>query len=295
MIGGVNFASSQIASVYNDGSQQLAATLTKIASGKKFQNASEDLLGFVRAQGLDVDIGGYERVREGLTEFKTYSAAAVQASSAIYENLTEMKDIAAQYAGTSDTDLQAQYKSEFDALAQEVVTALENTYVDGDLVTGSGSEIKAVDLDPDGTGSLSMNFTGIASNTDVAGLNIADTTNAQDDVQNEVNSMLTYMSEAKAYDNIADQQLKLTNTIISSKQAVKSLITDIDEAEEAPWVFARLRGAIDADRKRNGRFLLLGSVSPSLMKNISESLAGRMGLVQMGPLNLSKVVFIAKH
>jgi len=48
----------------------------------------------------------------------------------------------------------------------------------------------------------------------------------------------------------------------------------LDEAHCWPEVFARLRGAIDRDRKRMGRFLLLGSVSPSLMVQVSESLAG---------------------
>src|SRR5207237_166944 len=52
----------------------------------------------------------------------------------------------------------------------------------------------------------------------------------------------------------------------------------LDEAQEWPEVFPRLRGAIDADRKRNGRFLLLGSVSPSLMHHVSESLAGRLSV-----------------
>ncbi|MFM8365547.1 MAG: ATP-binding protein [Verrucomicrobiota bacterium] len=58
----------------------------------------------------------------------------------------------------------------------------------------------------------------------------------------------------------------------------------VDEAQCAPEIFPRLRGVIDSDRKRNGRFVLLGSVSPALMQNVSESLAGRMGLVAMGPL-----------
>ena len=232
MIGGINYASSQIASVYNNGSQQLADTLTKIASGKKFQSAAEDLIGFIRSQNLQVDIDGYGQVRENLTEFKAYTSASVTAASSIYESLTEMKNLASQYAGTSDTDMQAEYASEFNALRSQVETGLENTYVDGTLVTASGSEIKAVDLDPDGNGSLSMNYTDVASNTDVAALDITDTTNAQTDVQTEIDSMLTYLSEAKAYDAIADQQLNLTNTIITSKQGVKSLITDIDEAEE---------------------------------------------------------------
>jgi predicted AAA+ superfamily ATPase len=63
----------------------------------------------------------------------------------------------------------------------------------------------------------------------------------------------------------------------------------IDEAQCAPEIFPRLRGSIDSDRKRSGRFLLLGSVSPSLMQNVSESLAGRMGIVSMGPLSYPEV------
>jgi predicted AAA+ superfamily ATPase len=56
-----------------------------------------------------------------------------------------------------------------------------------------------------------------------------------------------------------------------------------DEAQSWPEVFTRLRGAIDRERKRQGRFLLLGSVSPSLMVQVSESLAGRLSLVELTP------------
>lgn len=57
----------------------------------------------------------------------------------------------------------------------------------------------------------------------------------------------------------------------------------LDEAQSWPELFPRLRGAIDRDRKRMGRFLLLGSVSPSLMTQVSESLAGRLALVELTP------------
>ncbi|MCX6909469.1 MAG: DUF4143 domain-containing protein, partial [Verrucomicrobia bacterium] len=58
----------------------------------------------------------------------------------------------------------------------------------------------------------------------------------------------------------------------------------LDEAQAWPEIFPRLRAAIDSDRRRNGRFLLLGSVSPSLMTRVSESLAGRLSLVELSPL-----------
>ncbi|MGE0158422.1 MAG: ATP-binding protein [Gemmatimonadales bacterium] len=58
----------------------------------------------------------------------------------------------------------------------------------------------------------------------------------------------------------------------------------LDEAQSWPEIFPRLRGAIDGDRGRSGRFLLLGSVSPALMTQVSESLAGRLSLVELTPL-----------
>lgn len=63
----------------------------------------------------------------------------------------------------------------------------------------------------------------------------------------------------------------------------------LDEAQSWPEIFPRLRGVIDARRKSNGRFLLLGSVSPSLMKQVSESLAGRMALVDLPPLSSAEL------
>jgi predicted AAA+ superfamily ATPase len=58
----------------------------------------------------------------------------------------------------------------------------------------------------------------------------------------------------------------------------------LDEAQQHPEVFARVRGAIDEDRKRRGRFLILGSVSPRLKLRVAESLAGRLALVELTPL-----------
>lgn len=63
----------------------------------------------------------------------------------------------------------------------------------------------------------------------------------------------------------------------------------LDEAQSWPAVFPRLRGAIDADRRGNGRFLLLGSVSPALMRSVSESLAGRMAVAELTPFLQSEL------
>ena len=71
--------------------------------------------------------------------------------------------------------------------------------------------------------------------------------------------------------------------------ATSDSLVILDEVQESPEVFARLRGAIDADRRRNGRFLLLGSVAPALMMRVSESLAGRLSVVELAPLSFAEL------
>jgi predicted AAA+ superfamily ATPase len=62
----------------------------------------------------------------------------------------------------------------------------------------------------------------------------------------------------------------------------------LDEIHRAPEIFATLRGLIDQGRrrgKRHGRFLILGSASIDLLRQSSETLAGRIAHVEMGPLD----------
>lgn len=58
----------------------------------------------------------------------------------------------------------------------------------------------------------------------------------------------------------------------------------LDEAQQVPELFPVLRSVIDQQRRENGQFVLLGSASLSLVKSISESLAGRVAFVEMSPL-----------
>lgn len=58
----------------------------------------------------------------------------------------------------------------------------------------------------------------------------------------------------------------------------------IDEAQRHPALFPALRHFIDAGKGR-GRYLLLGSTSPPLMKGVSESLAGRVGILELTPFS----------
>lgn len=62
----------------------------------------------------------------------------------------------------------------------------------------------------------------------------------------------------------------------------------IDEVQRLPELFPLLRSLIDK-HKRKGRFLLLGSASPQLIKGASESLAGRIAYIEAHPFNITEV------
>jgi predicted AAA+ superfamily ATPase len=62
----------------------------------------------------------------------------------------------------------------------------------------------------------------------------------------------------------------------------------IDEIHRAPALFETLRGIIDERRaagERSGHFLLLGSAAIELMRQASETLAGRVAYVNLGPID----------
>ena len=64
----------------------------------------------------------------------------------------------------------------------------------------------------------------------------------------------------------------------------------IDEAQELPALLKHIRGVIDADRERNNRFILTGSSSPALIEAVGDSLAGRVGIVELGTLKMNEVL-----
>lgn len=68
----------------------------------------------------------------------------------------------------------------------------------------------------------------------------------------------------------------------------------IDEVQLMPELFSILRPLIDAKRTP-GRFILLGSASPELVKGVSETLAGRISYNELTPINLTEIIKIKDY
>ena len=72
----------------------------------------------------------------------------------------------------------------------------------------------------------------------------------------------------------------------------------LDEIHRVPEIFQPLRGLIDESRRKGrkaGHYLLLGSASMDLLRQSSESLAGRIGYLELAPLDITEVGQDALH
>ena len=75
-------------------------------------------------------------------------------------------------------------------------------------------------------------------------------------------------------------------------EGVTDRLVVLDEIQRAPGLFRELRGIIDRRIRRGeraGQFLILGSASPDLLRQSGESLAGRIGYLELGPLDVREV------
>ena len=77
-------------------------------------------------------------------------------------------------------------------------------------------------------------------------------------------------------------------------QQLKNHLIILDEAQRKPELFPLLRSLIDEDRMP-GRFMILGSVSPSLKRQAAESLAGRIAYHELSPFTLDEIGIVENN
>lgn len=69
---------------------------------------------------------------------------------------------------------------------------------------------------------------------------------------------------------------------------VLSGLVVIDEIQRQPSLFAALRPLLDR-RRSAAKFLLLGSASPDIVRGVSETLAGRIGFVDISGFDITEI------
>ncbi len=90
---------------------------------------------------------------------------------------------------------------------------------------------------------------------------------------------------------LPDDRARFADPQLMLEQHMDKLLI-LDEIQRVPELFAVMRGIIDR-RRRNGdkagHYLILGSASPDMLKQSSESLAGRITYLELNPFSLEEI------
>lgn len=89
-----------------------------------------------------------------------------------------------------------------------------------------------------------------------------------------------------------DLELRSDHNKLSDPEAFFVLNKDnlicLDEIQRVPEIFPAIRGIVDKTNK-NGQLIVLGSASPSILRQSSESLAGRIAYLDLTPFHISEL------
>ena len=237
MIGGFSTVSQNLASIYRTTNSTLADTLGRIASGKRVAKPSDDFVGYAKAQALQTSIDNYRTVKEGLTELKGVSDMAVELGNGISEDLTRMKELATLYSASTDDSDKAAYNAEFKALASSIADTISNSK-HGNVAVVSAATIDSVEINPDNTNDkisityAATDITAIATAAEATNWFLGGGGKSATNVQTEIDKAVSYLVKSEGFSTRIDRQISITDTITNSKNAAKSIITDIDEVEE---------------------------------------------------------------
>ncbi len=89
-----------------------------------------------------------------------------------------------------------------------------------------------------------------------------------------------------------DSDLAKLNDAEAFIDGCRNKLLIIDEVQRKPDLFPTLRSFIDSrirDGEHTAQFLILGSASPALLKQSSESLAGRIQYLELNPFSVSEL------
>jgi len=96
----------------------------------------------------------------------------------------------------------------------------------------------------------------------------------------------------KDYSYITFDDRRFVNAFYDDPQKFMRLHANkviFDEVQKAPEIFDYIKIAVDENRDQAGKFVLTGSSQFALMENITESLAGRIGLLSLLPYEISEM------
>jgi flagellin len=224
MIQSTGSVASLLSEIYQSNTSSLNTSLSRIASGKRVQSASDDFSSYMKAAQNSTYISQYQQYNRSLQVAKSASDYMVATGNAVLDSLNKLRDNREQYAGTTDTNQIAALNAQFTAIKTQMDNLISNANFEGAAAYTAGEVSNASATI--GGATYAVNVTAGTVAATVALTDTGATIAAQ------ITAGETYLANVQAIQDRIVQQTSINNTIISSYGATNSVLTDVNEADE---------------------------------------------------------------
>jgi len=222
MISGVS--TTTLSQIYKQQTSDYTKVLETIAGGKKFNKPSDDFVAYTRTRSEESAMKGYERISEDLVKAKEAGTLASSVGNAAFERLSELKELAKNYATASDADKEI-LKEKFDAAKAAIKDSFTNNTYESKAITGS--DIVSVQIDPNKPASkMSLTLENPATALDALDIEDADPDKLVDAA---LTAVAKYTAQAESFNSSVDRQLTINQNIMAAKENTISAVRDIDD------------------------------------------------------------------
>jgi flagellin len=234
-----NIAANSAVRYLNLNSQQETSSLSKLASGSRIVNASDDAAGLAISTRISSDITTLQQAATNVAQATSILQTADGGASNISDILARMKSLASEAGSGTTTDASRAYiQSEFSQLSQQIDSIASGTrYSSTSLLSGttftSGVSVMVGSSSADTISIKISNLT--ASSLQISSLSVSSQSGASSAIAT-LDSAIDKVSAARADLGALESRFNFSSDSISTQtqnlQAANSAIHDVDIASE---------------------------------------------------------------
>lgn len=235
-----NTAANSAVRYLNINSSQMSSSLSKLSSGSKITQASDDAAGLAISTRISSDVTTLQQAATNASQATSILQTADGGASNISDILSRMKSLASQSSSATVTDSSRAYlNSEFTALTDQIDSIATGTrysgqsLLDGTSAFASGAAVLVGSTSAD---TITVTIDSLKSSTlGVGSLDISTQDGATSAIDT-LDSAIDKVSAARANIGAQESRFNFSASSISTQsqnlQAANSAITDVDIASE---------------------------------------------------------------
>ena len=235
-----NTAANSAVRYLNKNADSQSSSLSKLASGSRISQASDDAAGLAISTRLSSDVATLNQASTNSTNAIAVLQTADGGASNISDILQRMKVLATESASGTVTDTERSYiDEEFSSLTSQIDTIASGTRFNSQSLLTSNNMFSSgvsVMVGSSSTDTINIKLTGLDATTlGVKSLDVTSQTNANTALT-ALDSAIDTVSNARASIGAQESQFQFSSDSISTQvenlESAKSSISDVDVASE---------------------------------------------------------------